>query len=229
MKKILATPLIVAMGASISMADVLPPITSDGADQEIYSDGTSKWVGQSTGRIGTGGPGLIDATMVYVFQLPTIAAGQSVSEATLSFDITAINSFNPGDLVDLDIYGVRSDSASTVDAVNDYRSAGSTLLEASVLNQNSALGVHSTTAATVFGTWIQSLYDGGAVAGDYAFVSLQTVTVNALTARYYTVGTATGAVTPTLNLTTAIPEPATIGLVAAISGAMLFIRRRFMI
>ena len=226
MKKLLVTMMALGLVASASMADVLAPITSDANDQEIYSNGTSKWVGQSTGRIGTGGPGAIDATMVYVFALPTLPAGQSVSAATLSFDVTAINTFNPGDLLDMDIYGVGSRSSSAVDAVNDYRSGS--LLEAGLLNQSATLGVHSTTAASVFGTWVQSLYDGGAVAGDYAFVSLQTTAVNPTASTYYTVGTSSGSA-PTLTLTTAIPEPATLGLVATFAGAILFIRRRFMI
>lgn len=205
----------VCLLVSDAQATLIPAITADALDAEPYDDGTVKWSGQSTASVGTSGGTPRDGHMAYPFALPTLPVGEVVTEATLTFQINSINSFNPGDLPDMNVYGLRSSASPTV-FHTDYALPGATLLEASVEDQNGVTGLHSTSASFSLGSWIQSLYDGGAVAGEFAFISLGTAAPPVLASRNYGVDTANGAVAPTLSITTevvAIPEPSSLALV----------------
>ena len=239
MKKLLATTLIVAMGASISMADALAPILADGNDQVAYGDGTGKWFGQSENRIGKESTARYNAFII-PFALPTLSAGESISSASISLNVKSQSGPYGGDTAwNIDVYGVRASNSSVVDLNNDgfigANDAGATKVDDNffVVDPVSsvALGVHSSSAAgeTALGAWLQTLYTGSVPNQTYAFLRFNSDDAAMVFGRYLTVysGNATSN-QPALTITT-IPEPATLGLVGAVAGAMLFIRRKFMI
>ena len=224
MKKILATTLIMAMGASVSVADILT-INADGNDTTWRSNGSSVWVGQSTARVGGEQAGSYNSH-VMPFLLPTLPVGHAISDV----NITAIvDSTSNLDLVGeyVDIEGIRTSATSGTLATDVSGTV--------IANDLYELTAGFPTGTVIFGagtagftSYIQGLYDAGK-AGEYVFLSLTPGAVPANNSRYFTIQSGNGGTAPALNITTAIPEPATLGLIGAVAGAMIFIRRRFMI
>ncbi|WP_269538016.1 PEP-CTERM sorting domain-containing protein [Cerasicoccus fimbriatus] len=162
----------------------------------------------------------LDGASILVFELPDLA-GETLADATLEFTITGGSYLALGGSGTLpkgiDLYGLRYNSASTVQ-ISDYgfgdNPGNGTELQQDVFeittNDNGS-GWPSTISSDIPGganiaSWIQSLYDSGAVAGDYAFLrlNLDDGTNNAL---FIASGNSTDiSVRPNLTLTT-VPEP----------------------
>lgn len=237
MKKILVTMMALGLVASASMADVLSPVLADINDQVAYGDGTGKWVGQASNRIGKEAAAKYNAFII-PFALPTLSAGESISSASISLNVTQQSVQNGDTAWNIDVYGVRANNSSVVDLNNDAyigaNDGGATKVEDnffSGLDSSIALGVYSSSAAgeTALGAWLQTLYTGSVPNQTYAFLRFNSDDAAMVVGRYLTVDSGNaGSNQPALTITT-IPEPATLGLVAGFAGAILFIRRRFMI
>ena len=242
MKKILATTLIAAMSTSVSMAAVINEDVDDGSTH-IGLNGAGTPIVYNPGEyIITAGDdnsssNRDDESAVLVFQLPNLA-GETISDANLSSSIKiqwpGAGSYPLG----LDLYGVRYSDTHTVLA-SDYLAIGSTgngtLIQDDVVslannNAGSASFIARETSASgdaALVTWLTDQYTAGATAGNFVFLRFTPDASSSNPWQIASFGHTTEA-TPVLTIET-IPEPATIGLVAAISGALLFIRRRFMI
>ena len=220
---------------SNAYATLVPAITADVRDQEVYATPPHKWFGQNTARSGRGGPGAENAQLVLPFALPAIPSGEEVVSATLQFNLISVGAHSG--LADLNVYGIRS--AGTPNAVDgdflDVSSlpSGTELIQSSIATFTGPLGLKNTSTAAdlVLGTWIQSLYDGGAVPGDYAFISLAVSDpVATLASRYYTVTTANGASNlPTLSITSeaaSVPEPSSLAFFGISLLAMNVLRKK---
>ena len=241
MKKLLVTTLIVAMGASVSMATMIN-VDADGADLGLFGNGTTAtsaiWAGQASAYLANNANW---GEYISVFQLPDLG-GESVSNVTLKVALKADTWQNWGNV---DIYGVRSSASATV-ALSDYGVYGDNAGNGTKVQDNFFLSGtgdgtyqdYSTDASgnTAFKSWLVDQYTNVGVGG-YVFLRLQpdgltsAHGISAGTSEYTDTAGNNGGVggsTPVLTIET-IPEPATLGLVAGFAGAIIFIRRKFMI
>lgn len=129
------------------------------------------WVGQTTARLNSSA----DQCYVIPFQLPTIPAGESITDVSFSYNVISYS--NQPTATNIDFYGLNYSSTSSVDLINDYfvgtLDSGSTLLQDNILVGNlSEVGTQSTNASTNLNlvNYIDAQYLAGAVAGDYIFL-----------------------------------------------------------
>lgn len=169
------------IGAStVSVSDVLlvPNNTAlqqygNGADADVGYDGssytvlvssvTNSWIGD------IGGGQKRNATLV--IQLPSSRPTNSSALVSLAFRLNEVSAVARN--FNVDLYGIRSSSSSTV-LTNDY--SGGVLLQNDIMVPSSATGtLFSVSAAgtNAISAWVNSLYDAGAVAGDYLFFGLR--------------------------------------------------------
>lgn len=172
-------------------------------DSQVNSDGTLGWVGQQNHRVGMNAVG---ASSVLVFELPDLGS-ESVASVSLEFNVEAISTHASG--LNADLYGLGYSSSSQVSGGSAYIGAYDTDSNAVALQDNilfEAMTIGSvSTSATGSGnltSWIQSLYDNGAQAGDYAFVRLSPDVDPGVAYRYYALTSADGANSPVLTIET---------------------------
>ncbi|MEP0367030.1 MAG: putative Ig domain-containing protein [Cyclobacteriaceae bacterium] len=152
-------------------------------DQEVRTNGTTQWVGQTTARVG-GASSAYDAGLIMPFQLPALPAGHEVSEASFSAKLVSkVNS----PVGNMNLHGVTSRSTSGV-LVSDY-TASSTLVETGYITSSTAAGVVSLTNDQELADFINAQYAAGAVAGDYIFFKIQS-DVDEANYSYWTMSTA---------------------------------------
>ncbi|WP_412071671.1 discoidin domain-containing protein [Reichenbachiella sp.] len=136
-------------------------------DQEVRTNGTTQWVGQTTARVG-GASSAYDAGLIMPFQLPALPAGHEVAQASFSMNLVAkVNS----PVGNMNLSGVTYRSTSGVQ-VADY-TASSTLIETGYITSSTAAGVVSITDDQQLADFINAQYDAGAVAGDYVFFKIE--------------------------------------------------------
>lgn len=218
--------LVAASGVLCTLASAAT-ITGATADAEVYANGSSPGaVGNGSilaGNYYTGATNIGSA--IFVFQLPTLGAGVTFSSATLNLNVALQNSptFNA------DLTGLTRVDASSAVLATDY-SAPSTSLQVGVLTPTTLAGA---VTSVDISSWLNTQYNGGANAGQYVFLSVQTPS-NPSTTHFqgYFIGSAnnsTPANQPYISYSvTAVPEPATYGLMGAgaLAGAALVRRRR---
>ena len=177
--------------------------------------------------------------LVYGFALPTLPAGNTLSEATFEFIVTAFRDQNSGDgPVNLDYYILDTSNPNTgVDGLDFYRNDNSPSASEILLGQLDAFarvdGNQTNIAPASAGevsvalsgpglAYIQSLYDaGGNPTQAEVFFRLNIDSDNGLgILDRFIIDTSS----PALTLTTVVPEPSTTGLL--LCGIVGFILRR---
>ena len=235
MRRVLAITLVLAFGTSVSMAALIN-IDADLLDQQARGNGTTatslNWSGQASDQIS----GAQSGELIVQFALPDLAGG-TISSANL---LASLNAPTWQAWGNVDVYGVRYSSAVAV-ALTDYAPFSDAAGNGTKIMDNFYVSGSGTaayvdlntdaTADTALATWLTDQYTAGAVAGDYVFLRFQPDSMDAVTSHAVAFATANtaGETTPVLTIETVIPEPATLGLVSVFAGAILFIRRRFMI
>ncbi|MEO9968177.1 MAG: putative Ig domain-containing protein [Reichenbachiella sp.] len=173
-------------------------------DQEVRTNGTTQWVGQSTARVG-GASSAYDAGLVIPFQLPALPTGHEVADASFAMNLVAkVNS----PVGNMNVSGVTYRSASSVQ-VADY-TASSTLIETGFITSSTAAGVVSISDDQELADFINDQYDAGAVAGDYIFFKVQS-DVNEANYSYWNMSTAddgNNSKKPTLSLVSGVDSGA---------------------
>lgn len=182
-----AHPLCAILGAlcllgSTSGAATLQ-VLIETSDQSIIADGSGSFVGQHTARVGQGSVGEI-TVHVLPFELPVLPSGEMVQTATLSVNLEGYSNWG-NKLANVDLYGVSivhtSNSAAFagyhVDGANPSGNTAAVLLHddlATPADIGSTSGNNLTIpkVSNDFGPYLQSLYDGGAQAGEYTFLVL---------------------------------------------------------
>lgn len=194
-------------------------------------------------RVGTGGAGTQQRVNqpVLGFTLPNLGAGESVSAATFSFKMTPAASVTGAplgfDMVislmnQTSIAGfTASDFLEATAPVNTALGNGVVIgqLAVSDVSDDQTVNVSLTGAAL---SQFASLYDGaGNPSQSEVWFRLSTSATIDITDSNndndrFNLNDTGGSVIRSLEITT-IPEPATLGLIAAFGGGILFIRRRF--
>ncbi len=153
-------------------------IWGDRADTEVYSGGIFSYdPGANGGQVGVNGG--FDYSNVYVFQLPTLAAGQQIASAAFTFYDSA-----SGSTYNTDLYGLGYRASSTV-LPNDWYSGPNdtqnTLLQAAIIPPSFTFsGLITTTNAgdAALLSYLNAQYAAGAVGGDFVFLRLSSSATN---------------------------------------------------
>jgi len=170
-----------SMITAAALTTPLMAIDVETSDTTAYSSGGTDWAGKSESRIGNGKTNVDQTVYVLPFELPTVPSGESVTSATLTFTITGWHNWSD-ELVNLDLFGIDTVSSSNsvvasshfVDGANPQSNGNAQLLDDNVATL-SDIGPDAGSTTTVkvsgdFSAFVQSLYDNGASAGDYAFL-----------------------------------------------------------
>lgn len=180
MKKNMITVLTFALIASFSMAEQLPPVTVDKADQGLNGGGTPGWVGQKDVRVGYGTTNTMGGAYAMVFALPTLPDGETIKSATLAINVLAPQGVFGGEADwNIDVYGVRGSSSSKVLPTDFFEGDDDTNATKVIDNfiavkgtAPAAVGPCDTGKNVAFGTWLQTLYEGTTPKQKYAVVRL---------------------------------------------------------
>jgi hypothetical protein len=226
MKQIIVLLMIFsALGAQAGLVQ----ISADGNDQQWTTDGSSTWVGQTSGRVGSQTTDNLTG-QVLPFLLPDLG-GQSITDVSLDFTTTGGNIGNLDAPYNsyLDLIAPNAGTvASSVTSVNDL--SGSVLVDAylqlTVANFPANTTAGHTMSSGALTSYLQSIYDNDpSAAGKYVVLTLIPDTP-IRGGRYFTMNTAdSSSGLPTLNITTSVPEPATVGMLGLGAAVALLIRR----
>jgi len=214
--------------ATVLLASVIAPVMvssasaaviyGDTADARAYNNWGTTGVGNVTDTSITAGDQDYGNWNDYVsvFQLPNEGAvSNPFSAATASFTLESASGTS---WVHLDLYALAARSSASVLTSDN---GGGTNVGLS-LSTSSTPGVKSTSSANLL-SFLNTQYAGGTGAGKYVFFAFRPTDVGSASYTFATADSATEANRPTLSYT-AVPEPASLGLLAA--SALFALRRR---
>ncbi len=155
------------------------------ADNSINNDPATRNVNSVDEIVKSGVNNPNARNVVFVFQLPTLGAGQNFNSSTLSFTLlqngatqVANASFTAGTTpgFNLDLYGLGARATSTVATGDIYFGAtadttDATLLQADFITPTTGVGTVSFTGATL-DNYLTAQYAAGAGAGQFVFLRL---------------------------------------------------------
>ncbi len=175
------------------------------SDQGVYSGGTLRWVGQSSGRVG-GATGTQDGALIFVFQLPSLGAGESITSASLDINLLRIANSPQGNV---DLYGLGFRNTPTVLAADYYQGplggdlTGVFEIQDDFSTQASAIGrlTSNETGKVNLSAYINAQYQAGASAGDYIFIRLNPDVAEVTNYHYWEFSTANSSNAPFITLT----------------------------
>ena len=224
-------------------------IYGDTADTQVHLGGIfGSDPGANGGEIGVNGG--FDYSNVYVFQLPSLASGESITGANFSFYVTA-----SGSNYNSDLYGLQYRASPTV-LVSDWYSGPNdvqnALLQSAIIPPSFSFSGRidtSNTGDANLAAYLTNQYGAGAVGGNYVFLRLSNSVAgganlnvnfvyNADVAYFLdsvnpgTLATWQGRYSPRLDITTAsvaqtAPEPATAaGIVCGLVALLVVSWRR---
>jgi hypothetical protein len=132
--------------------------------------------GNNDGQVGVNGGYVVSD--VYVFRLPTLAAGMRIGAADFSFYADGYSSNYT-----VDLYGLLYRTSSTVltsDAYSGPNDTQNTLIQSTILPRFGPVGRIATTSAadTSLAAYLNAQYAAGAVGGDYVFLRLSNSVAN---------------------------------------------------
>lgn len=231
--------LLLTFGSSVSLPATVFTIIGDTNDTNILSaSGGSTWVGQPTLSVGHNSThGLM--SVFHMFALPAIPAGEVVTSASLSFQLTKVQSFG-ADLANGDLFALDFRSTPSVTIADHYEGSFSgstdTGIQDDIITRLSSLGTITTdaTGSANLVSYVNTQISNGATSGDFLIFRYNIDDSIATSSRYYSIAMAdhsTEAFRPVLSLTTqpsviAVPEPSVLGFATGLAGLALLSTRR---
>ena len=184
-------------------------ITGHTADTTVRSDSSTDWNGGEERKIGGVTQSNVDKCMVYVFELPSIETGESVTAANFSFYLEDYSYYSPSGNADL--YGIDYRSSSTVLVADWYQGTYDGDENATALQDNIMIGTSAedttyntnSSGDTALKNYLNAQYTGGAEGGDYVFLRIN-ADINETYNHYWKVSTAnnsTSSKRPVLTVT----------------------------
>lgn len=223
---------------AVAAAVLLPPVLADAAtlsgltqDADARQDGGVSEL--SRDNIFVGQSAATEYNAVYVFQLPTLAAGESFGSADFSF---RLKDKYGTPAYDADLYGLTRRASPTVLGTDFYDSASAnpagtliqpTILPRTLANAETPLSTSASGDAALL-NYLNAQYANGAGAGQYVFLrfSANTATPNTESGfDIYSAEATTAANRPVITYTV-VPEPAAGCVFACGALALLAGRRR---
>ncbi len=219
MRTIAVLLLVTACSATGQM---MHEIAGDGADVQLQEDGSTRWVGGTSQRVGWYNvDGTVQSTnSIYVFQLPALTPDDTITGAHLSFDLVGGSWFAPVGAVDA--YGLSWRASPTPLASDFYVGpyGGDTTDAAPIQHALAVPAWSGGQAATCYGTYgtdaagdqalaayLNAQYAAGAVGGNYVFIRLGLEEVQPLEAFFvFNSGNSTPPVTLTVVVNGGTPD-----------------------
>ncbi len=171
-------------------------IYGDTADRCVEEDGYLRNVADTSGRVGGGSTDGHDWCLVYVFQLPTLQQGQTITAANLKFYYEGTSYYTPAGNVDL--HGLDYRTSSSVQSGDFYQGSftgdpDSTGTQDDIVTPSTSTGTINTDGSgdTALKNYLNAQYITGAEGGDYVFLRLNSDTNETNNPqRYYTFSSA---------------------------------------
>jgi len=228
MKKMKVIITALALCAFASQADV---ITNALHADSGYMDSTGGTSATYT-YAGSVTPTSLVRSAVFIFELPTLSAGESISTAKLEVYLEREDVHAPpsGAGENGDVYAVRVNDALTKLSSDSFYgsdsdgSAGVLKIADNLVTPTSAVGSYNTGDSTTFGSWLAGHYTGVNPNSTYAFLRISVDDVPVGTHdmfRFSEVGDAN----PAQLIITTVPEPATVGMLG-LGGLIVLAARR---
>jgi len=152
-------------------------INGDTADRCVEEDGYLRNVADTYGRVGGGSTDGHDWCLVYVFQLPTLQQGQTITVANLKFYYEGTSYYIP--VGNVDLHGLDYRSNSSVLSGDFYQGSftgdeNSTGIQDDIVTPSTSTGTINTDGSgdTSLKNYLNAQYTGGAEGGDYVFLRL---------------------------------------------------------
>lgn len=168
-------------------------ITGHVDDRDIRDDSSMGWIGEQGVRVG-GANTTQDNSMVYIFELPEFGEGETVTDASLSFNLEGVAN-NPSFHVDL--YGLDYQSTTTLSGSMYYEGSydgdsNATALQDDILVNSTSTGTVTTssTGSSNLVSYLTAQITAGAEGGDYVLLRLNQDTADASSYHYYHVSSA---------------------------------------
>lgn len=178
-------------------------IESHNDDRDIRDNSSMGWIGEPSVRVG-GASSTYDGSMIYVFELPTLAAGESVLDASLSFEYLDQDNDPDGNV---DLYGLPFQTNTTVSTSMYYDGSyggdsSATAIDDDILTLADSFGTITTssTGAANLVAYLNDQYANGAQGGDFVFLRLNSDIVNEPNYHYYVVATGNSNTPPVLTI-----------------------------
>lgn len=184
------------------------------ADQEIWSDGTFRFVGQSDMRVG-GAAADVDGAAFYIFELPDLG-GYSITSTSLEFTLLSISN-SPGGNGDLYGFDYRDTAALVFEDYYQGTYGGDSAskgIQNDIVTPSSTEGAIKTSGSGSINLsgFLKDQYSSGAQAGDYVVFRINSDVSNEGNYNYYTLASANHADSkPVLTIITDGPADPTAG------------------
>ncbi|MCH6255009.1 Ig-like domain-containing protein [Puniceicoccaceae bacterium K14] len=190
----------VAVTTTSSGQSISTEIVASGDDREIHSDGSAKWSGQGTIRVG-GSSANVEGNAIFPFALPVLDADETIVGASFAAFLETKN--NTPLVGPVDLYGLDYRTSSTVVSSSDFYT-GPFGGDSAATAIDDAIATSSTPNATFTSTdsagesklldYIRAQYSLGASGGDYVFLRLNSAHTDEFDYRFWTFGSADNSV-----------------------------------
>jgi len=152
-------------------------IDGETSDTAVESEGYVRWSGSTSDSVGGKETDGHDQCIVYVFKLPALQQGETVTEANLKFYYESTSYYTPEGNVD--VHGLDYRSSSSVLSGDFYQGSftgdeDSTGIEDDIVTPSSSTGTINTSSSgdTALKNYLNAQYTASAEGGDYVFLRL---------------------------------------------------------